>query len=208
MDLSKLTRHYELLSPWERLPLIVAAGVRGDDSERERLIGSAPKYAFRVPDHWGLAQGVDRLVMVHIAMQLDLAASYWHLSAALAELSFGRCRRAARQRQDRLLNLLRLTAYRLVTYAEAWKLLTADLQIDAEDLLRDVPGYDNVRLAEQAASCMAYSEREALEYLRGLVKEKEPTAAADATRPIHVETAAEVATFMRQYLETTLDEWS
>jgi hypothetical protein len=52
-----LAKLYDRLTPHERLPLIVAAAAWGDDQERQRLMGSAPKKLYEVPDYQGLADG-------------------------------------------------------------------------------------------------------------------------------------------------------
>jgi hypothetical protein len=61
MTTKKLSRYYQTLTPWERLPLIVAASERGDAVEREQLVRSSLRHGFRVPDYWGLAEELDEL---------------------------------------------------------------------------------------------------------------------------------------------------
>jgi hypothetical protein len=207
MNLTNLTRNYDLLSPWERVPLIMAADARGDDGERERLAGSAPKRAtFVFPDHWGLVHGLDQLAVVHVLSQLDMATLYWRMSLVMAEPPFLR-RKEDREREKRWWNMLRMIAYRTVTRAEAWKLLAAELQIDPDQPLRDVPGYENMRMAEETMRYTAYSREEAIEYMGDMARQQEPAADTES-RAIHVESAAEVAALMREYLEQSLKEWT
>src|SRR5438046_1433779 len=49
-----LAQHYDPLTPWERVPLILAATGRGDYLEEERLSRSAPKLSYLIPDHYCL----------------------------------------------------------------------------------------------------------------------------------------------------------
>jgi hypothetical protein len=56
MNSNSLARHYNKLTPWERVPLIIAAGLRDDGTERERLVSSAPTNLFHVPDFRGLSE--------------------------------------------------------------------------------------------------------------------------------------------------------
>ncbi len=56
MNTNSLARHDEILTPRERLPLIMAASARGDEAEAQRLAHSAPLVSLRVPDYFGLAK--------------------------------------------------------------------------------------------------------------------------------------------------------
>ena len=76
MTTKQQARYYQTLTPWERLTLIVAASVRGDGVEEDRLACSAPKQGFRVPDYWGLAEGLDDLAKQYVLKQLDLDVWY------------------------------------------------------------------------------------------------------------------------------------
>ena len=76
MNTNGLARRYEALTPWERLPLLVAASARGDEVERDRLARSAPQHDFRVPDYWGLCEGLEELATMYLLHQLELAALY------------------------------------------------------------------------------------------------------------------------------------
>src|ERR1051325_5737651 len=105
------------------------------------------RVAFGIPDYWGLAEGVERLAVVHVLHQLDLAAIDWRMALAIEQRLNGRCPRA-RQRAKRLQQAQRLVAYRIVTQAEAWKQLCAELQLDPEEPLRHVPGYLSMRMVE------------------------------------------------------------
>jgi hypothetical protein len=48
MNTKGLARHYAILTPWERLPLILAASARGDEQERSRLATSAPRVGYQL----------------------------------------------------------------------------------------------------------------------------------------------------------------
>jgi hypothetical protein len=79
MNATNLVRHYDALTPWERLPLIVAAAGRGDEVEGQRLVRSAPRLQFGIADCWGLVQGLDHLAKHYLLVQLDRAALYWRV---------------------------------------------------------------------------------------------------------------------------------
>lgn len=112
MSTDQLARHFETLTPWERLPSIVAACERGDGSEKERLDCSSPWNGFWVPDDWGLAEGLDDLVKRHLLEQLDLATFRWRFAAMLDREPLGRSSREERQRDERRWQLLKMLAYR------------------------------------------------------------------------------------------------
>lgn len=52
MNTTKLAKHYESLTPEERLPLIIAACCRGDETERARLANSAPFVTYQARHHF------------------------------------------------------------------------------------------------------------------------------------------------------------
>ena len=58
MNSDALARLYDQLDPFERLPLIFAAGVRGDKSEQRRLSEAAPHIYRRLPDYYPLARAL------------------------------------------------------------------------------------------------------------------------------------------------------
>jgi len=82
------------------LPLIVAASSRADDVEVDRLIRSAPRHALRVPDYWGLAEGLKELATYYLLEQLDLAASYWQVMTFREQGPLPSARKAQRQHQQ------------------------------------------------------------------------------------------------------------
>ena len=80
--------------------------------------GSAPRNGFRVPDYWGLADGLDDLAKLYLLEQLDLAAFYWRFAAMLDQEPLVRPSRADRQRDERRWKLLKMLAYRYVVGAD------------------------------------------------------------------------------------------
>lgn len=209
MNSDHLARHYETLTPWERLPLMVAAGERGDAVEEERLSRSAPRTGFRIPDYWGLVEGLDNLAKVYLLKQLDLAALYWRLASLLNQEPLGRPSQPERQRDERRWQLLQMLCYRFLVSADGWRLLCSQMHIDPVVLLKNLPGYDAVQQMEPVARLFAFKAEEALAFLR---------ADAEACRPIEMETgtvrredkidtAEDVAQSMRAFLQTLLEEW-
>ena len=85
MNTKGLAKQYDKLAPKERLPLIVAASLRGDDLERERLMNSAPRHLYRLPDYHWLADDLQSLVLILNSKLLDLAVSYWRMLGLLEQ---------------------------------------------------------------------------------------------------------------------------
>jgi hypothetical protein len=209
MNTDPLARHYEVLTPWERLPLLVAASARGDAVEEDRLARAAPTNGFRVPDYWGLAEGLDDLVKLYLLKQLDLAAFYWRFAGLLERHSWDHPSRQERQRDERRWQLLKLLAYRYVVRADGWRLLCAELHLDPEVLLKELPGYEAVQQMEQAARLIAFSAEEALAFLRADAEANRPAEdnIPGVRREYQMDTAADVAQSMRAFLQARLDAW-
>jgi hypothetical protein len=86
MNTNCLAKLYDRLTPHERLPLIVAASARDDETERQGLAHSAPCDRFRLPDYHGLAEGLLLLSLFHVTQLLDLAVMYWRTTALLEDI--------------------------------------------------------------------------------------------------------------------------
>jgi hypothetical protein len=87
MNTNGLGKLYEHLTPEERLPLIIAASARGDETECTRLVESAPREGYRLPDYYGYAEALVLASLFHAIQLLDLAVLYWHASGLAADWS-------------------------------------------------------------------------------------------------------------------------
>jgi hypothetical protein len=79
--------------------------------------------------------------------------------------------RQEKARQERRFGTVRMVAYLLTVHADAWGHFCAELRIDGDVLLKDLPGYDTAGLAEGAARLLAFSAAEAAAWLRRPGKE-------------------------------------
>jgi hypothetical protein len=163
MNTKTLAREYGNLTPQERLPLIVAASLRGDEAERGRLMRSAPTACYKLPDYYGLAKGVERLALLHLLELLDLAALHWHCSDRLDAAAASGEDDGGRMARSRA--VVRLLGYRFTVKAGAWRQLCGELRIDAEALLRDLPGYGVAQLTAEAARLDAFTPEEAAAWM-------------------------------------------
>jgi hypothetical protein len=180
MNTNGLAKHYDKLTAWERLPLILAALNRGDEAELDRLTGSAPTRPAAVPHYFELWGGLTLLTFCHLSVQLELACLLFSASAAAA---------VPELEEEQALSAIRMIAFRFARAAEAWQLLSADLGMAPEAILGHLPGRDLVRRAEEASRRIAFTAPEALAYLRRHDEAAE------------LETAADIARDMKGFLE-------
>src|SRR5262249_2121210 len=82
MNTARLSKHYDTLTPAERLTLVLAASGRGDEKERDRLAASAPRMGLQVPHHFGLFMAFYELCQMHRLEMLNLAALYFRSHGA------------------------------------------------------------------------------------------------------------------------------
>jgi hypothetical protein len=190
-----LAKLYDRLTPRERLPLIVAASARGDERERARLLASAPTNLFRLPDYFALADTLRLLALFHVARMLDLAALYWHASVMAAQADEFRGRAGKAERESRL-DAARMLAYLLTVNAAGWRQFCSELRIDADVLLRCMPGYETLARAEEVAGIVAFTSAEAAVWLR--------RANGDQAEPL---TSEAVAAQLREFLDSRVECW-
>jgi hypothetical protein len=195
MTTDRVAKLYERLTPRERLPLIIAASARGDETDRARLIASAPRNGFRLPDYFGLAEGMRTLAFFHAAEMLDLAARYWRASGMVARKDDTRCK-AGKAERARWLDAARMLAYLFVVNADGWSRFCSDMRVDADILLREMPGYHTLIKAEAVARVMAFTSEEATAYARDASRES-----------IEALTMGDVVASLQEFLELQADRW-
>jgi hypothetical protein len=197
MDTNPLARHYESLKPRERFPLIVAAFLRGDDAERNHLLRSAPRDSFRIPDYYGLADGLQRIALRHSATLLEITASYRQAVGCMDEQERIELVAKGHAPQERFRGLARLLAYCFVIRVEAWNRLLAELKIDSEFFLKDIPGYNTICRATESMQAWAFTEAEARTYTCNKRQEDSQIASVES-----------VLAEMRALLDAHLQYWS
>lgn len=167
MNTNGLAKHYETLTPRERFPLTVAARLRGDVVEVERLLRSAPTALFRVPNFRGVAETMSDLALLHLVLQLDAAAWLWRIDGVLESSALLAGQGRDHEEGDaRLLTVLRFRAYLFVVERDAWERFCVELHLDPDALLRDMPCYRTVKDAESIARLLAFTPTEAVEAAR------------------------------------------
>jgi hypothetical protein len=183
-----LAKLYDRLNPRERLPLIMAASLREDEAERQRLAMSAPKACFQVPDHFGLAMAF-REVSDHQFMEL------LHLAALHAE-GMGLADALGDKQGTRMFDVALLFGYLFKVQLAGWRQFCAELQVDPEQLWSCLPGFTTVKHAEHKTETAAFTAEGADAYLRRAGRE-------NARSP----TAEDVAAGLRASLKARAEWW-
>ncbi len=163
MNTNSLAKLYDRLTPAERLPLIVAAGLRDDTAERQRLMNAAPRIGLSLPDYFPLGAALQEVADFHVTGLLNLAANFWQ-AWGLWGWSAG-----AEQRKDRGVRSrgrARYHAYEFTTYVAAWVQFCCELQVEPEALVDCTPGYEIIRQTHERAADLAYDREAATVFLR------------------------------------------
>lgn len=147
-----LQKHYDKLTPRERLAMIFAAIARDDETERQILIDSAPRLRYIMPDYHGEADAFNYVCLLHIAKQLDNA----FLQATLAHFDA-----KSRSQGERIYRACCIAAYVYCVRADAWRAFCEGLGIDADAALKHLPGADSLTMAESIARSIAFTLEEA-----------------------------------------------
>jgi hypothetical protein len=169
----------------------------GDAAEADRQARSTPRIDVRITNYHGLGEGLLLLSLFRVIGQLELALMYWHVSALAADWQQFMVDAKDKERSERMWACARMAAYRFCVEADAWKLLSGEMNIDPEALLRDMPCYDTLRPMEELAWFMAWTPEEATAHLRrlGRVDGQAPTVEG-AVQP------------MRELLDTRVKWWA
>jgi hypothetical protein len=222
MQTHPLDRFYDRLTPRERLPMIMAAHVRGDAAERNRLVSSAPTRTLQVPDYYPLAKALGQASHWHMLTLLDLAGHFWQwwglwMTYARPQAPeedvdkrHGRRARAGTRNRGsadaelideyRAHGITRYYASRFVAHVDGWKQFCAELHADPEVQLKFLIGWGFVAQTDTAARRLAFSAEEVDWFLR-LETVPVPDDATMERGPVPVETAADLVRDWQVFLE-------
>lgn len=153
MTSAKLSKHYGALDPAERLALLLAAGARNDDVEHARLMGSAPRVTWQVPDTFGRALSLLIVSFQHRMKVLELAALFFRTRALATEMDGASAKRMA--------NVAGVYGCLFRTHAEGWAQFCEAERLDPTVCERAAPGADVLRLATSEAETFVFDEARA-----------------------------------------------
>jgi hypothetical protein len=152
LNTKQLNRHYENLTPQERFSLIVAAGIRGDEADREQLVRSAPRKAFSVPNHRGYAEGFAEVGNLYVAQQLQTGVWMWRAMTVIE---------SGEKDNPRMEQCLAMFAHRFLVMQRAWRLLGEEYGVDGDAVLSVHPAWSTIQDLAELAEIFACSLDEA-----------------------------------------------
>lgn len=121
--LNRLTKHFGYLEPRQRLALIEAAAVRGDDHRWRQLMDSAPRQEWILPDHHGSSLGRCDAGRLHVISMLELLVKLWQAETYFCE--------SMNDTEAEILNqICTLNAYELAVHHAAWIQFCQDIGSD------------------------------------------------------------------------------
>jgi hypothetical protein len=187
MNTNGLARHYDRLTPWERLPLMLAASARGDEAEKQRLARSAPKVSYRVPDYFALDMAFQEISDVAFMELLNLTALYFRMMgfAEAWDDEHGR----------RMHDCSLLCGYHIKVRLAAWRAFCAEFHFDPERSWSCLPGFDTIKDAERLTEWAAFTKEQAETHLRQRGKDA------------GIATEAEITAGLRACLKHRVDWW-
>src|SRR5262245_36871346 len=160
-----------------------------------------------MPDYCGLWEGLESLARLYLIKQLDLAACHQEARTCSAERGLVHRDQKWQEHNDLFWNYARLFAYRFLVLVDAWKLLCAQLQIDPDMLIRDLPGYDTLCRQEEAMRSIAFSAEEALHFQNATEEPAKEGIPQEPGRNLRVDTAEEVVACWREMLAEWAKTW-
>jgi hypothetical protein len=145
----KLQKHYDKLTPRERLALILGAIERGDETERAALVDTAPHWTYRLPHHQNLYDVLQLLALSHLVNQLQRALTISTL-AHVGENDNMPYRGAC------------IAAYVFCVQADTWRAFCDELGIGENAIIAEFKdALAALEFAEEIARAIAYTFDEA-----------------------------------------------
>jgi hypothetical protein len=197
MNANAVAKHYGLLTPEERFPLIVAAIARGDGMERERLLNAAQRITLSLSDHAPCAFAFNELSLHLFTELLDTAADYLEAfqqadaaevisdaesedeaddaeAEPAADLSEIEPKGEDRPLAERWFDLALALGYILKTRVDAWKLFCERMNLPPFATWECSPGFDRLQRALKLAEQAAFVPGGMVRWLNRLRPEGEP----------------------------------
>ncbi len=181
---------YDRLTPAERLPLLLSAMARKDDTEFERLRTAAPMQPVQLCHHFAYTQTMAYLSTLFVLEQLSHAANYLHAVWRLEDPND--------EHPEPWLLCAYSSAYCFTINADAWKRFCEEKRL--QDWRQLVPGFPADLLLDLCQENMP-KVAPSVEELTALAREQ----GVEDPRPATVETS--LASW-RNAFEVHLESWS
>ena len=180
MDTNRLVKLYDVLKPAERVPLLLDADARGDQAEYDRLVRTAPRSTYTLPDFYPMMEGLYLIGYLHGMEMLQVAANLWPVAVSW------RLRMERQDDNEKAYRAMRCLAYQFLILLDGWRQWGAKLQIDLEAQLKALPCYETLLSAESFAREAACTEAEATAYQGGKPAPTAASVAADLQKTLDI----------------------
>jgi hypothetical protein len=205
MNLNSLVKNYNVLTPDERFALILAAGARGDDAERQRLTSTGMAITLSIRDHapYVLAfRGIGMLLFLDLlAAGADYEETY-DLALLPDTGSADTTEEGGRTAAERLFTYAHYQGFLLKLKIDGWKLFCQRRRIPPYALWQSLPGYDRLQRALELTEEVAWTAEDYLRWFNGL----QPGGGPEATQ-VGV-TAETVADELEEWFRERVRWWS
>ena len=166
MDTKMIQKNYTRLSANERFSLLFQANQRGDDKDRAALLNTTPAKTWKVPTTRGLGEAFDFMAMCYVIGQLETIATLYHLLLMTDKL----IDTAISKLENNGMDITVILRRRILTEAEAWRVLCEEYKVDPERMLTGLP-IDTIKHAELLATIASVNDDAGLteldDYLNG-----------------------------------------
>jgi hypothetical protein len=198
-----LARHYDKLTPQERLHLVLAANARGDEVECSRLKMAGRDVHLHVPDTWGLANALKETAEWHYMEVLALAAAY--LEALLFANSCGCSDDQAEEDDQAEVSIDQAEHVREAAFAlgyllrvnlAGWRQFCKEHGPNPEAFGALLPGWAVIKRAAQLAERIAFTEEGAARWYERATG-----------MPSQAPTAEDVIALIRAWFQANAEWW-
>jgi len=195
MNANAVVNRYNNLTPEERFRLILAAGGRGDDAERDRLVRTGGRICLSISDHAPYAIAFEELAILVFLELMEEVAGYSSAFLRSDDLSddCGAAGHTAEAEPDvradtkstdndagdrpawsRALDLALAAGYVLRTKADGWRLFCERLNVPPFLLWESLPGFDRLQRALDLTTKAAFAQEGLLHWLNRIRPKGEP----------------------------------
>lgn len=190
-SLRGISNKYDLLTPEERLGLIIAAGIRGDDAEQTRLVRAAKAMLIPTTDYVPFAQSFREVSMMAYVDLLEESARYGEALLRLPPESEEEAEDEDEGDEDEPFDgqgledddftaedypffLVLAYGYILKVKADGWKLFCERLHVPPFVLMDHLPGFARVQRAMERAEDATFTEKGFLRWMNRVRPEGDP----------------------------------
>lgn len=148
MNIKDLQKHYDKLTIKERFALLVAAGARGDDQDREALLRSAPRKTWSMPNTYGLSDAFVFASMWHVMYLLSCETSFYFLMTIADDTDMDNMSIKIEGEKFSFMDALEKVQHDILRTCEAWRAVCSEYGIDGEKLTEHLPGGNMLGMLE------------------------------------------------------------